>query len=580
VSSNPPARYGRALHPARLRTTKWFGALVAAMVTPVCLATLSDPAQAATAHTSNGSDSSHTSHGSGSSHSSSPAPPHAKAATGKHAGVAGTQLSTATPGYWLASGHGAVGSYGGAPFHSSLGSVSLTAPVVALAPAPDGRGYWLAAADGGVFAFGDAVFHGSTAGRRLDAPVVGMASTPSGHGYWLVGSDGGVYSFGDAAYAGSLSGHHLAAPVVALAPTHDGHGYWLAAADGGVFSFGNAVFHGSSAGRRLDAAVRGMAATPSGMGYWLVGSDGGVYSFGDAGFAGSLSGHPLTSPVVALSPTHDGRGYWLAGADGGVFAFGDATFRGSASGNVPSGDGVVVVAAGPGVTNVSGASGDFSAPPAPRSVGTDRPGTVGFDISWPQCSGPYPAPSAPAIVGVNDGTAFTGNPCFAPEAAWAGSNLSVYMNLNAPDPTNPSQFASGPAGVCSPGAASCDSFNYGYNAAADALKRAHLAGPAPREVWLDVETGNAWSADTGLNDQVISGAVTELRAAGATPGIYSTGYQYSVIAGSFKPSTAEWLATGVALNAPSPACAAPTFTGGRVTLVQGSLGPFDGDYAC
>jgi hypothetical protein len=154
------------------------------------------------------------------------------------------------------------------------------------------------------------------------------------------------------------------------------------------------------------------------------------------------------------------------------------------------------------------------------------------------------------------------------------------MNLNAPDPTNPSQFASGPAGVCSPGAAACDSFNYGYNAANDALARVHMAGHVARDVWLDIETGNVWSSDTGLNDQVISGAVTALRKAGATPGVYSTGYQYSVIAGSFNPSIAEWLATGIALSAPSPACAAPSFTGGPVTLVQGSLGSFDGDYAC
>jgi hypothetical protein len=185
-----------------------------------------------------------------------------------------------------------------------------------------------------------------------------------------------------------------------------------------------------------------------------------------------------------------------------------------------------------------------------------------------------------AIVGINNGTAFTGNPCFAQEAAWAGPNLSVYMNLNAPDPTNPSQFASGPAGVCSPGAAACDSFNFGFNAASNALQRAHGAGYAPRNVWLDVETGNAWSPDTGLNDQVIAGAVTALGKAGVTPGIYSTGYQYSQIAGVFNASAAEWLATGVGLTAPSPACASPTFTGGRVALVQGSLNSFDGDYAC
>ena len=535
-----------------------------------CIALFSIPAQAAT------------------NHLSSPPPIRAAAAISKHAVVAGTHLSTATPGYWLASGRGEVGSYGGAPFHSSLGSVGIDAPVVDLVPTPDGRGYWLAAADGGVFSFGDAVFHGSLAGRHLNARVVDMAATPSGRGYWLVASDGGVFSFGDASYAGSLSGHPLAAPVVALAPTQDGRGYWLASADGGVFAFGDAVFHGSFAGRHLNARVVDIAPTPSGHGYWLASSDGGVFSFGDATYAGSLSGHPVAAKVIALTSSHDGRGYWLASADGGVFAFGDASFRGSAAGDIRQGDAIVAMAAGPGVTKFFGSSGNFSTPPpappapppAPRTVGTVAPGVVGYDISWPQCSGPYPAPSALAIVGINDGTAFTGNPCFAQEAAWAGPNLSVYMNLNAPDPTNPSQFASGPSGVCAPGAAACDSFNYGFNAASDALGRAHQAGFAPRNMWLDVETGNAWSPDTGLNDQVIAGAVTALSRAGVTPGIYSTGYQYSQIAGAFNASAAEWLATGVGLTAPSPACATPTFTGGRVTLVQGSLGPFDGDYAC
>ncbi len=501
-------------------STKWCGALVAGIIASVCTAVFSVPAQAS------------------SSHSTSPTTPPAVAGVSKHAVAAGTHPSTVTQGYWIASSSGGVGSYGGAPFHSSLGSNRINAPVVALAPMPDGGGYWLAAADGGVFAFGDAVFYGSLAGRQINAPVVAMAPTPSGHGYWLAASDGGVFAFGDAAYAGSLSGLRPAAPVVALKPTPDARGYWLAAADGGVFAFG------------------------------------------DAHFFGSLAGMVLKSPIVGAAASADGSGYWLTAADGGVFAFGDATFRGSASGDVPPGDGIVAIAVGPGVANFFGVSGNFSAPPVPKSVGSEPAGAVGYDISWPQCSGPFPAPSALAIVGINDGMAFTGNPCFAQEAAWAGLSLSVYVNLNAPDPANPSQFASGPAGVCPPGAAACDSFNYGYNTATDALGRVKLAGYAPRDVWLDIETGNVWSPDTGLNDQVIAGAITALRKAGATPGIYSTAYQFNLIAGAFNPSTAEWLATGVGLTAPSPGCATPSFTGGRVTLVQGSLGPFDGNFAC
>jgi hypothetical protein len=270
----------------------------------------------------------------------------------------------------------------------------------------------------------------------------------------------------------------------------------------------------------------------------------------------------------------------LAAADGGVFAFGDATFRGSASGEVPSNDGIVAVATGPGLADHAyGPTGNFTAQ-ASQSAGTEAPGAVGYDISWPQCSGALPAPSTLAIVGVNGGSAFTTNPCFAREAAWAGLNLSVYINLNAPDPTHPQQFANGPAGACAPGAAACDSYNYGYNAAVNSMAQLRFAGYAPKDVWLDVETSNVWSPDTALNDQVIAGAISALEKSGATPGLYSTAYQYSVIAGVFRSSVREWLATGTGLAIPSPGCATASFTGGRVTLVQGFLGPLDGDFAC
>jgi hypothetical protein len=205
---------------------------------------------------------------------------------------------------------------------------------------------------------------------------------------------------------------------------------------------------------------------------------------------------------------------------------------------------------------------------------------VGYDISWPQCGGALPAPSALAIVGVNNGSAFTTNPCFAREAAWAGLNLSVYINLSAPDPTHPQQFANGPAGACAPGASACDSYNYGYNAAANSIAQLRFAGYAPKDVWLDVETSNVWSPNTALNDQVIAGAISALQQSGARPGLYSTAYQYSVIAGAFRSAVPEWLATGNGLAIPSPGCATASFTGGRVTLVQGFLGPFDGDFAC
>ena len=87
------------------------------------------------------------------------------------------------------------------------GRHALNAPVVGMAPTPDGKGYWLVGADGGVFAFGDAVYYGSMGGTPPSTPRwSGMAATADGGGYWLVGADGGVFAFGDAAYDGSMGG--------------------------------------------------------------------------------------------------------------------------------------------------------------------------------------------------------------------------------------------------------------------------------------------------------------------------------------------------------------------------------------
>ena len=56
----------------------------------------------------------------------------------------------------------------------STGGIHLDAPIVGMAPTPDGRGYWLVAGDGGIVPFGDAGGHGSTGGVRLNRPVVAI----------------------------------------------------------------------------------------------------------------------------------------------------------------------------------------------------------------------------------------------------------------------------------------------------------------------------------------------------------------------------------------------------------------------
>ena len=101
----------------------------------------------------------------------------------------------------------------------------------------------MVASDGGIFALGDAVFKGSTGGIRLDAPVMSLAPDPDGVGYWLVASDGGIFAF-DAPFVGSLGGIKLNKPVSGMVAS--GAGYLLVGEDGGIFAFGpGTVFHGS-----------------------------------------------------------------------------------------------------------------------------------------------------------------------------------------------------------------------------------------------------------------------------------------------------------------------------------------------
>lgn len=213
-------------------------------------------------------------------------------------------------GYWTTTARGEVNSFGGAPFHGSLGGVTLTQPIVGMAATPAGDGYWLTASDGGVFAFGAARFHGSTGGFRLNQPVVALAVTPSGNGYWLVARDGGVFSFGDARFHGSTGAIRLNQPIVAAAGDPETGGYWLAAADGGVFAFG-APFEGSAGGVRLTSPVVALVADPTGRGYWLVAADGGVFTYGGAPFHGSSAGRTTPETVTSMAAMAGGTGYWL-----------------------------------------------------------------------------------------------------------------------------------------------------------------------------------------------------------------------------------------------------------------------------
>jgi len=473
------------------------------------------------------------------------------------------------PAYWVVGADGGVFAYGRARFAGSAGGAPLRRPIAGMAATPTGHGYWLAGRDGGVFAFGDAPFLGGVATQPLTSSTIAITPTPSGQGYWLAGSDGGVFAFGDAVFAGGLAGSPLNQPIVSIAATRTGRGYWLVARDGGVFAFGDAEYFGGAAGTPLNRGVVAVTAAPSGRGYWLTGADGGVFAFGDAGWFGSAIGANPSAPVVGMAATSSGRGYWLVGSDGGVFAYGDAGYYGA-----PAEDGVsgrtVAVAAGVG-TDV-------------RAQHPHQPGTFGWDVSWPQCGRALPAGGySYAIIGVTEGHQFDTNPCLGAQFRWAnrgGSLASVYVNVNWPSRAAEPGLAAMMADRCGPFDLQCQAYWWGWRGSEYAMKAAadnHVSTPM---WWLDVETTNRWHHDPGINALVIQGAKESLEKAGIRVGIYSTSYQWRVIAGSYAPGVPNWVATmAPAHEAPRYCEPDKSFGGGTPWMVQ-YPNVLDGNYLC
>jgi hypothetical protein len=228
-----------------------------------------------------------------------------------------------------------------------------------------------------------------------------------------------------------------------------------------------------------------------------------------------------------------------------------------------------------------------------------RPTTTtsrGYDISYPQCGAAFPSKPAFGIVGVNKGIVFSANPCLAAQVTWAGgSKAQLYANTGNPGPNLSSHWPNGQQTprVCdaaSPDTTTC-AYDYGWNAANDSYADAAAAyaslklsgSPTGATWWLDVETSNSWRTTTSLNVAALQGEAAALQAKGVTHvGVYSTAYQWGVITGSTAAFSADpsWIAGASSeKNAQSP-CTGPSFTGGRVALVQYPSGGFDADVAC
>jgi len=444
-------------------------------------------------------------------------------------------------------------------------------------------------------------FLGSPVHRLGQQSIVAVASAPIGEGYWLVAANGAVYNYGSSAFCGSPVHVALKSPIVAIAPSPDDGGYRLVAADGVVYAYGDVRNLGSlpAAARRRDNVV-GIASTADGRGYWIATSTGTIYRFGDAASFGSPAAQQLTRPIVSIVATADDGGYWLTTADGRIFNYGDARFVGSLA-HKPPPDDLSVVQLMP----------SYVAKPGLVAL---PHGAFGYDISSYQCKSPgstiaktgLPATSAVSVLQVAGWLDGADNSCLAAEAAWAtkaagptGAPYSLYLFVNAPDNTAAGRVmaANGPLGVCSAAtgetAELCEAYNYGFNGAKQAFAYATQQGVQARLWWLDIEglslsptrfssfaAGHYWSKWKVLNDATIQGALDALRGAGVQVGLYSTSYEFPIIAGAFVPTGARlplWVA-GVPhtkppysqAGLPSPSVLGPWCAGTATYSIPGS----------
>ena len=242
---------------------------------------------------------------------------------------------------------------------------------------------------------------------------------------------------------------------------------------------------------------------------------------------------------------------------------------------------------------------------SPAALAKPHPGptstaNTGYDVSWPQCPGTgLPRPISFAVVGVNDGIAYSPNPCLAGEYSWAlASSTStthphVSFYANTADPGSSSVHW--PVGQVTPmpcvaGAVptGCD-YDYGWNAAQNSYQDAVAASSAVAAQsspwWLDIESANSWNDGASGDSADIQGALaflTSTLVSGARVGIYTNSSSWSSITGSSTKFAAypAWLPGAVTLNGARSNCSARAPSGGQVVLSQYSANGLDADYPC
>jgi hypothetical protein len=210
--------------------------------------------------------------------------------------------------------------------------------------------------------------------------------------------------------------------------------------------------------------------------------------------------------------------------------------------------------------------------------GTYVSGTVGTDVSYPNCTVSAPK-SAFGIVGVTGGLGFSPNNCLAKEALWY-KNLSLYVNTGYPGQSYGLKYQNFP-NTCVNTDLNCLAYNYGYNAGQYAVNYAASQNVSSSKWWLDVETVNSWTSDVIQNQNSLQGETDALKAAGVTTvGVYSTTYQWQTITGGWQNQLPGWGATTwTTARQAAKYCTGHDFTGGGTWLIQ-FKGKLDQDYAC
>ena len=210
-----------------------------------------------------------------------------------------------------------------------------------------------------------------------------------------------------------------------------------------------------------------------------------------------------------------------------------------------------------------------------------RPGTNGYDVSFPQCGAAAPTGSF-AVVGVNGGRPFSDNSCLRAQYSAAPTLPlpSLYINSGyskayqsdiSSDCSNLSRAVVGLK-------AQRQAWAIGCTEAESSIQYANQQGATNVSMWwIDVETGNSWStSNPSLNQYAIQGIVTRLGRTGLPVGVYSSAAAWATITrGSFTPQgiAADW-------EAPGGACATTGFTNSPVWLLQSIVSGSDADLAC